>query len=250
MISYKKFDGYDSFKYRANFERLSNMSLLKETILTCAWSPIVWKNNYAKTDNFESSSFLALDFDTPGEETMEEINHSLQDHKRIIATTKSHNILKNGIVCDRFRLIIPFTKTITDYKTYKYTYQRALDKYPWADKSCTDGARFFFPSKEVVFFDRESEYKWEVLEPAFDPEADKFVRLPPTGKIPLWCLKFINDGVVGHSRNMTLLGVCCELFRQGFVEADVRRIVMRAKIDWHGVNLEAIIKSASKKELQ
>lgn len=247
MISFKKFDGYDSYKYRANFERLTNMNLLQEKILNSAWSPIIWKNNYAKTDNFEASHFLALDFDTPGDETMDEINHSLQDHKRIIATTKSHNIEKNGIICDRFRLIIPFTRPITDYKTYKYTYQRALDRFPWADKSCTDGARFFFPSKQIVYIDRESEYKWDVVEPAIDPELDQFVKLPPSGKIPGWCLKFINDGVVGPSRNMKVYGVCYELFYQGFSEADVRRIVLRAKIDWVGVNLEAIIKSAKGK---
>lgn len=254
MISYKRFSGYNSAAYRSGFEILQNMALLSKVITECCWSPIVWKNNYAKTDNFLTSNFLVLDFDEPGDETMEQINNSFSDHKRIIATTKSHQKDKNGMICDRFRLIIPFNETITDYRTYKATYQKALVRFPWADKSCLDGARFFYPCNEIIYIDRESEFKWDVVDPAIaflkNDEPTPFTPGPVTGKIPPWCLRFINDGEIHcNSRNLKIYSVARELFRQGFVESDIRRLLLKAPIKWDGVQLESIIKSAKKKEL-
>jgi hypothetical protein len=245
MISVKKFSSLDASIYRKGFSVVKNMSMFSELILSHCWSPIVWKDNAALTANFLSSDFLALDFDTPGEETLEQINHSLQDHKRLIATTKSHQISKNGIVCDRFRLIIPFTETITDYRTYRQTYLDALKKYPWADRSCLDGARFFFPSKTIIVVDRESDYRWKVSPYVERIEVERVVK---RGVIPNWCLEIINNGLILEgSRNVTLFRVACGIFEAGFSEGDVRRFLMKMKIDFKGVNLEAALKSAQKK---
>jgi hypothetical protein len=245
MISYLPFTGYESYKYRSNFSILKNMDFLPDIILNCAWSPIIWKDGIAKTENFISADFLVLDFDDVGDQNMTELDHSLQDHKRIVATTKSHRLLKNDLICDRYRLLIPFTTKITDYRTYRYNYRQALEKYYWADKSCVDGARFFFPSKSIITYDRESEYTWDVL-PA--PPDKVYERRPVDGIIPAWCLSFINDGKLqGNSRSVTLFSVAMELFRQGFAEQDVRSIINRSPIKWTGVSFEAIIKSARKK---
>lgn len=251
MISYKKFDGYDAYKYRSKFIRCGNANLLAEKILTSAWSPIVWDNNHALTANFQAAYYFVLDFDTIGDEDMEGVNNSLKDFKRIIATTKSHGILKKGIVCDRYRLIIPFTNPITDYSVYKYNYELALRKYWWADHSCKCGARFFFPSKEIIYFDREAEYTWDVINPPCASTGlvdHTFTRPEITGKIPSWCRAFINDGVLdkNNSRNTTLFKVACEMSRQGFTESKIRQVLLRAKIEWDGVALESAIKSAIK----
>lgn len=249
MISYKKFVGYEGSKYRSDFSRLENMNMLSEIILTHAWSPIVWKNNYALTGNFEYSDFLVLDFDNPGEESLDQVNEAYQDHKRIIATTRSHQIEKNGIICDRYRLIMPWDKRITDYDTYKYNYQLVLKRFPWADSKCYDGARFFYPSQKILYIDRAAEYSYET-----SAHTQTYTTLhthfthPIDGKIPSWCLNFINDGRVGESRNLKVYAVALELFRQGFVEADIRRIIMRAPINWDGIALESILRSARSKK--
>lgn len=251
MISFKKFDGYDAYKYRKGFLRSSNANLLQERILTSAWSPITWKGDRALTVNFEAAYYFVLDFDSIGDETMEGINDSLKDFKRIIATTRSHGILKNGLICDRYRLIIPFTTPIDDYAVYRYNYELALKKYWWADSSCKCGARFFFPSKEIVFFDREAEYTWDVVDLpcASTVSVDRaFTRPEINGRIPSWCRAFINDGVLdkNHSRNTTLFKVACEMSRQGFTESKIRQVVLRAPIKWDGVSVEAAIRSAIK----
>lgn len=251
MISYKKFSGYEASIYRSDFSRLSNLSMLAEIILTHAWSPIVWKNNYAKTENFEFSDFLALDFDEPGDETLEDVNRALCDHKRILATTRSHQKVKNGLLCDRYRLIIPWSKRITSYEEYKFNYKLVLKRFPWADNQCSDGARFFFPSEKIVFIDRESPYNWDTSEIKIDPIITPTLKInfTPDGKIPSWCLNFLNNGAVYNgSRNLKVYAVARELFRQGFLEADTRRLLMRAPIDWDGVALEAILRNAKEKE--
>lgn len=253
MISYKKFSGLEASQYRSNFNVLQNMDMICETILTCAWSPIVWKNNYAKTENFLCSYFLALDFDTPMEFSLEELNHSLQDHKRIIATTKSHQKVKNGVVCDRFRLVIPWDKPIYSYAAYRHNYELVLKKYPDADKKCLDGARFFFPCNKILYLDRDAIYCWETSEPSqshtINFNFNSHLNQSPDGKIPPWCLNFINNGAVYNgSRNVKVYAVARELFRQGFSESSVRKLLMRSPIDWQGVGLESIIKSAKGKE--
>jgi hypothetical protein len=251
VISFKKFDGYNGFKYKDGFLTSSNANLLRERILTCAWSPIVWKGGIRRSENFEQAHFLVLDFDTLGDETMDGVNDSLKDHKRIIATTRSHGILKNGIICDRYRLIIPFTTPINNIEVYKYNYSLALKRFWWADSSCKCGARFFFPSKEIVFFDREAEYTWDVVDLpcASTVSVDRaFTRPEINGRIPSWCRAFINDGVLdkNHSRNTTLFKVACEMSRQGFTESKIRQVVLRAPINWDGVSVESAIKSAIK----
>lgn len=145
LISYKKFSGYAGSIYHDNFSVLKNMSLLGEFITTKVWSPCVWRDGKRKKENFISAHFLVLDFDDVGDETMDELNHSLQDHKRIIATTKSHQIEKKGVVCDRFRLILPFDRPITNLYEYEYNMELAIKKWWWADKNAVDAARFFFP---------------------------------------------------------------------------------------------------------
>lgn len=229
--------------------------MLAETITSCCWSPEIWHENTRKKANFESAQFLVLDFDEPGDETMEEVNRSLCDHKRIIGTTRSHMKLKKGLVCERYRLIIPFETPITNLAQYLATLKKAYERFPWADKACIDAGRFYFPCEKIVYFDRDSEYCWEAVthytntNTLYTTHYTTTLHTTPDGKIPSWCLNFINNGAVYNgSRNLKVFAVARELFRQGFSEPDIRRLVMRAPIKWSGVNLESILKSAKEKK--
>lgn len=245
-ISYKKFAGYDPYKYHDQFSLLKNMNMLPKVILSDIWSPCIWNFGKRLKANFVEAHFLALDFDEPGEETLEELNQGLQDHKRIIATTKSHQKEKAGLICDRFRLIIPFDKPITDLKTYEYNIQLALKRYSWADSSAKDAARFFYPSKEILYCDTQSEYLWEVKDFPTRIVPEFFHQETPHGQIPNWVLRFINDGDLGpgNSRNCRVYACIVSLLKQGFSEEKIVNLIKRAPIEWHGVNLSAALKSA------
>jgi hypothetical protein len=253
MISYKKFS-LNAYEHARGFSVLKNMSMFADTILNCCWSPEIWKDGVRLKENFIASYFLVLDFDEPGDETMHEINNAFCDHKRIIATTKSHQKEKNGVVCDRFRLVIPWDKPVTELSLYLHNMQCAYKRFPWADRACLTAGRFYYPSKKIIYIDRESEYCWETSDtlPTLHTHAPThYTHTPPDGQIPYWCLNFINNGAVFNgSRNMKIFSVARELFRQGFVERDVRKFIMLAPIDWNGISLESILKSAKKKEMK
>lgn len=256
LISYKKFVDYEGFRYFDNFLVLKNMRLLAEYMLKYAWSPCIWRDGKREKENFLEAHFLVLDFDQPGEETLEEINHSLQDHKRIIATTRNHQKLKKGVLCDRFRLVIPFDRPLTTLADYEYNMQLALKKWPWVDKSALDGGRFFFPSNKILYFDNSAIYSWETSTTPTSyldtlTTLKTKINMNVNGKIPDWCLGFINNGWLGRdgSRHVRVYAVAFELFKQGFVEDDVVRLIRRAPIDWQGVNWRASVENARRKVL-
>lgn len=247
-ITYKHFEGKEPFRYRSGFLVNSDMHKMVPIIQNCAWSPLVWRDGVAKTDNFLYADFLVLDFDAPGDMTMAQVDNVLSDHQRIIATTKSHMKDKGGVTCERYRLIIPFSRRITDIAEYKYNYKLALKRFDWADHSTGDGARFFFPSTGIYVQDFDSEYTWDVVEVPQGNEVIAYQQGPITGKAPSWCLAFINDGrIYNNSRSLTCFYVATELFRQGFGEQKIRIAIKRAPICWKDVSFEAILKSSMEK---
>lgn len=106
------------------------------------WSPIVYTKGYRHQDNFRYADWCTLDFDK---------NASLQDaitefsnHAHIIGTTKSHTEENH-----RFRVCIPFSERIKDLAVYRYNMKILTDRYG-SDPAAKDGARFFYPCKEIV----------------------------------------------------------------------------------------------------
>lgn len=69
-----------------------------------------------------------------------------RDMKALLITTKSHGIDKNGVVCDRFRIILPmkseFEGSVEEYKNK----MRAIFKYflDAPDPATKDPSRFFY----------------------------------------------------------------------------------------------------------
>lgn len=249
MISYKKFGGYDGWRYHKDFRVLKNMSMLENTILNDAWSPIIWKDGERRSSNFIESHFLALDFDQPGDESMLEINDSLKDFKRIIATTKSHGKDKGGITCDRFRLILPFDKPITNVDEYIYNVKLAMKRFSHADKSCFDAGRFFFPSNKIIVIDRESQYTWETKPyiPITNITTTPLYQPIKTRTLNTFTKSFINYGIYYDSRNLTTFKCALDMFQADFTESEIEEILGRAVIDWQDVDLKKRINSARKK---
>lgn len=226
------------------FTTFSNMNLLEEIILKDVWSPIVWQDGVRKSENFLSSDFLVLDFDKKEIGTIDEIDFFLRDYKRIIATTKSH--MKNWTEC--FRVLIPFAQRITRLDIYKETLRLALTTILGADPACKDGARFFFPSKQIVRIDRdESSNSWPVAEKLSLVSVQKNTN---NKEIPAWILNFINNGVLVEkgSRNVTVFRILIWFQENGFDLDWAVTAVTRAPINWTGVNYSATVKNLKKKQ--
>lgn len=125
------------------------MERICSAVITCVWSPIVWKTGKRLSANFSHSDFAALDFDE-SDYTLADALNDWSDTVHIIATTKSHQIEKGGKPSkDRFRLIVPWVSRVTSLEVYRYNMTRLIKRYD-ADPSCKDGARFFWPCIDVV----------------------------------------------------------------------------------------------------
>jgi hypothetical protein len=143
---------------------------MAKCIVNYAWSPAVWKDGVRGKHNFLRADWYALDFDS-GDLLLEDACNLWCDMVHIIGTTKSHQINKGGLIADRFRVVVKLEKTITSLNHYEYFMGEILKRVLEADKACLDGARYFWPCKEIVSLSSEG-YVEEVPE-VFERELNK-----------------------------------------------------------------------------
>ncbi|MCB0390553.1 MAG: hypothetical protein KDD58_04650 [Bdellovibrionales bacterium] len=136
---------------------------LQKLITTSDWSPIVFKDNYRKGENFLSTDLIVLDVDDGV--SLKQAAVRLINHSFIIAPTRSHQQDKNGKCCDRFRVILFLEKTITDPEEYKATWKKVSELFPECDQSCKDTARFYY-SSIFVSHSRDNGQLVKVSQPA------------------------------------------------------------------------------------
>ena len=113
---------------------------------------------YIKEDNYlKEQNLIILDIDEGM--SIDEAKKLFSDMTYLIATTKSHQKEKNGLICDRFRIILPCLNTFhLDSETYKITYQNILDVLGLkADKSCKNVSRWYYGNPEGEYWYNEGE---------------------------------------------------------------------------------------------
>jgi hypothetical protein len=162
MLSYHPYlrGWQNGFRYSNGWRRTADKLLIKNAEMIIGqnvWSPIIWRDGIRQEPNFIEAAYLALDFDTPHFSLDAAINEVFCDYKCIIGTTKSHRKNKGGVIADRFRVIIPFSKKLKCLRSYRYNMHRALDVFEYADTQCKDGARFFFPCLKIRFLETDGE---------------------------------------------------------------------------------------------
>lgn len=162
MISYHLNQSFDSKHYGYGFKTADvvDMKRIAKCMTKYVWSPCIWKDGRRSQQNFIAARFCVLDFDD-GEMTLAEAKNIFCDCVHIIGTTKSHQKVKNNIVCDRFRVLFVFAHPIEDLRLYRWNMHKYMRNYP-CDKSCKDGARFFYPCQEIVSISSEG-YKQDIF---------------------------------------------------------------------------------------
>jgi len=130
-------------------------------LLHNAWSPSIF-SGVRNNGNFISTDFLTLDVDE--DLTIEEASKRCMelDLDHIIMTTPSHSPK-----CDRFRLIIPLSRQITNQDVFESTWNYLYEIFPESDAACKDLARFYFGGREVDSFYYD---EGNLLEPIFPKE--------------------------------------------------------------------------------
>lgn len=251
-ISISKNRAAKKANHHAWFETVSpsNRSSFCDVLTSATWSPVVWTSKRMKA-NFKSCSYLALDFDDGF--TIKEAESWLAKHEYsgIIGTSKSHQIDKytpTGKLkpaCDRFRLVVPFSRTIYDLDEYEMNMEKIMEALP-CDPSCKDGARFFYPCKKIVH--QVQGGKYEVMSEV-EVEQEKKKRKAhlelvvsnnivrkELGVMPAWIHEIIKYGVdESDSRHQYAYRIGATLQSLGYAEQDIVTLVMHSNISAIGL---------------
>lgn len=127
------------------------------------YSAGTFKDNYRNADNYLNySDMIILDIDDG--KTIEEARNIFEPFDYIIATTKSHQKEKNGVVCDRFRVLLPTEKPITLNKVeYSKMMKEVYKDFPFVDQVVCDSSRCYFPSKnaQIITHSGFTNFEWE-----------------------------------------------------------------------------------------
>ncbi len=183
------------------------------------WSPCVWRDGERREANFSLADWCVLDFDDPVV-TLDEALNLFCDRVHVIGTTKSHRKEKNGVVCDRFRVAIPFERRIDETYAFKWNMRQVVEKYS-ADPQCIDAARFYWPCNEIVSIEAEG-YRQDVRDapPAPPPDTEALERIR-TSPISRATRRLMDVGADAGKRNHQCFLAALELYRKGYSEGQI-----------------------------
>lgn len=212
-------------------KNIHNIPDITHVMLNDVWSPIVWKQGVRHRGNYISCRYLALDFDD-GRWTIEKTKDWLANnaYAGIIGTSKSHQKEKKTAAgkvqeaCDRFRLVIPFVETITDIDLYEYNMRQVMAAIP-VDPSCKDGARYFFPCKEIVYaaggghfpcVNTKEDAGYIKEKQNEKAQNEKMKEMASSGLIPAWVLTTVMSGIGPYGRHKLCYRIGAQMTRCGF----------------------------------
>jgi len=182
------------------------------------WSPSEYNNGRRSIKEFIRTEIIALDIDEGC--SLDKAKVLFKDYKHIIATSRNHQKPKNGIVADRFRVILFLNEPITTDKDFKATFKELQSTYPFIDEACKDASRFFFPSPEVVSIN-----EGRLVETTKAPDKPEVVRVePPEGERgQLWksTLELLVEGAPEGHRHHSLVKAVGNMREQGYTQDEV-----------------------------
>jgi len=225
---------------------------LEELILNFSWSPIVWTGDRRAKANFFLCHFCVLDFDEGP--TIEESIERFRGLSFLLGTTKSHQIRKGSKpACDRYRVVIPFARPISDLDIFEATMRRCVRQYQ-SDPATCDGARCWKPCRDIV-----AKQKGAAIEPVdvVPPGEDAATQISrrdqrtkkykSLGSLPPRVVDFLQGKIEPHTRNTELFVVSCQLFELGWSYTDVSSLLEGLPFLQDHTHLKSTIRSAARK---
>lgn len=117
------------------------------------YAPVGFRGGKRNNDSTEAySNLIVLDVDNGM--TLDYAKEIFKDYYSIISTTRNHQKEKNGVVCDRFRVVLLSSKYIyTDPNKYKRLMENIQTFYGFTvDKACFDKAHIFYSNPSEIWF--------------------------------------------------------------------------------------------------
>ena len=135
------------------------------------YSAVQFQGGYRCAKNaIPGSELIVLDYDAGV--TLSNAVEMFGQYIGIVATTRSHRKEKNGVVCDRFRVILPTRKPVKLEAVEFSKMMKEVIHHYGTDKACSDMSRMYYgnPEAEVFFLDGYQLFDWE---PFYQSALDK-----------------------------------------------------------------------------
>lgn len=189
------------------------------------YSAGTFKKGYRNKDNYEEKQNLII-IDIDDGMKMETAKMMFSNYKCMIATTKSHQKDKNGLTCDRFRIIFITDRTIKlNSEIYSEFMQNVYDSLGVpADTSCKDSSRFYYGAKGDYWYS-EGDKLFEIsdLIPDTTKDKERKIMLSSTGigSTEGVARVLLEEGAKGN-RNHTVLRYAMFMKDEGYNYRDAK----------------------------
>ena len=214
---------------------------IARAIVRFAWSPVQWKDGRRLKANFIRANWCVLDFDN-GLTSLAQAKRMFEDCVHVIGTTKSHGKSKNGNPpCDRFRVMVKFDEPIEDLRDYEATMAYYIDKYD-TDKTCKEGARFYWPCTEVVQWS-DSGYTWESFKAPPPPPPVDYSVYREHGFLPRYIIGFLKMGLPKGNRNNLCNQIAYIAAQCDFPEHTITQAIIDSPTNWEGFSRDEIVRA-------
>lgn len=176
------------------------------------WSPSNFTNETRREEFFSHAYVVGLDFDD-GLKLCQAVDNVFAGMRHIIGTTRNHGKEKNGIVADRFRVILQFEHKISDLRTFKWNLDGLVKGYD-SDKNARGGSRPFFPCTNIVSIEDGDLVEVEDPPDSYldntvkDAELEAFAKI---GQMPLWLQHNLERSIAPGNRNNAVFGMAMDL---------------------------------------
>lgn len=214
---------------------VTDLNDLASIIKRHTYSLGLFDKNYRSNASFRGAKFIGLDFD--GGLSLKHALAEFKDASCIIGTTRNHQKVKDGKpACDRFRVILELSETITTAEDLKATALALLQKYPQADKACSDAARMFFPCESIEYINKSAKtqrvfrYNKTVSDIKKGETLDKLVK----GHLSKNTLNFIASGAPEGEWNSRLFKAAVDCMEQGYTQSETIEVLRKATLSYEG----------------
>lgn len=195
--------------------QVAGVQELLDLITQSNYSLGVFRDGNRKNHAFTEAHAVGLDFD--GGMLINDAKVAFKDYKCVIAPTRNHRKAKNGVVDDRFRVILLLKDPITDPKVFKSFVVELLRKYPQADKACSDAARMFYPSSQGEYNRGEKFIDEDVSIPEPKNDLDEALTLgEKKGNLSRKTMEFMLFGAAEGFWNGRLFQAAKDMQEQGY----------------------------------
>lgn len=219
----------------------NDFKTLVKFALRYQWSPITWRDGYRKRDNFKSCQFCVLDID--GGLNYQQAARRIQERKikAVILSTENHQREKDGVTCDRMRIIMRWDKPITDLETYIFNY-KAWNREFSGDRATAEGGRHFKPSPALLgAFDGELlAVAIPIIKPRIDnDEFFKTIDFKKSGRLPQDLMDFIERGnLLTSGRQNSFFLAACTCRKLGIPKNEAVTLLKRAPVNTNNFDFD------------